>query len=350
MTSKKIFCFGELLIRYSPDVRGGWIKEKQMPVFIGGSELNVSMALSRWKVPVVFCTALPKNFLTGEIENFLSSSGIDISSVVHHGKRIGIYYLQEGADLNAAVLYDRANSSFSELRPGMIDWDTVLEEISWFHFSAINPALNDNLALVCKEALEIASKKNITISVDLNYRKMLWQPGREKEIMRELVKYCDVVMGNVWAAHTFLGIDVLMKPGDQNSDAYSQHSITSADEIRKMNPKCRIVANTFRANEGSTGIKYFAALHSEDFHFFSPELTTERFVSKVGTGDCFMAGLIYGLINKNPLQEVVDFAAAAAFGKLQEETDFTNQGVEAILERVDQLRIKNLPAGRQVKN
>lgn len=338
---KKVFCFGELLIRYSPDAQEAWLKEKQMPVFIGGSELNVSIALAKWKVPVIYCTALPLNFLSAAIEKFISATGVDISCVLHHGKRVGIYYLQEGADLGASVLYDRENSSFSELRPGMIDWDTALEEVSWFHFSAINPALNENLVSVCREALEIASKKNITISVDLNYRKILWKPGIEKEIMQDLVRYCDVVMGNIWSAHSLLGIDVTLSPGDKNREAYKRHSITTADAIRKMNPKCKVVANTFRVNELSGGIKYLAALHSGKQHFFSPEFTTEHFVSKVGTGDCFMAGLIYGLTNEYPLPQVVDFAAAAAFGKLQEETDFTSQDIEAVQQRLDKLRIKN---------
>ena len=197
-----IFCFGELLLRFSPELGGKWLKQSRMPVYIGGAELNTATALAKWNVPVAYCTVLPDNYLSKEICDELSKRNINTDQVIFSGNRIGSYYLPQGSDLkNAGVIYDRAHSSFSELQPGQIDWDAVLNNVSWFHFSAISPALNQNIAAVCKEALEVASKKKITISVDLNYRSKLWQYGKKpKEIMQALVEHCDVIMGNIWSA------------------------------------------------------------------------------------------------------------------------------------------------------
>jgi 2-dehydro-3-deoxygluconokinase len=172
---KKVFCFGELLLRYSPAFNRQWIEDASMPVFIGGAELNVATALAKWSIPTKYVTALPGHALSQEIIQELQHKNIDVSSVLFQGNRIGTYYLPQGADLkNAGVIYDRAGSSFGELQPGMIDWDTTLKDCDWFHFSAISPALNENVAAVCKEALEAASAMGLTISVDLNYRSKLW--------------------------------------------------------------------------------------------------------------------------------------------------------------------------------
>ncbi len=190
-----VFCFGEILLRMSPALKRDWIHKASMLVYAGGAELNVAAALSKWNVPVKYATAMPDNYLSKEIMKELRSKNIDTSAIHLSGNRIGVYYLPQGADLkNAGVIYDRANSSFSELKPGMINWDEALKGCSWFHFSAISPALNDNVALVCKEALKTASAKGLTISVDLNYRAKLWQYGkRPPQIMPEMVKYCQVL-------------------------------------------------------------------------------------------------------------------------------------------------------------
>ena len=335
---KKVFCFGEVLVRYSPDTNGDWLTKNIMPAYIGGAELNVATALAKWLVPVKYCTALPDNFLSEEIEDFIIKNNIDTSAIHHSGNRVGIYYLKQGADLkHASVIYDRAWSSFSQLQPEMIDWDIALQDVSWFHFSAISPGLNENIVTVCNEALEAASKKGITISVDLNYRDKLWQYGKEpKHVMPELVKYCDVVMGNIWAANTLLGVDVDEHIHDKKSrQVYLDHSRLTANAIQKKYSKCKVVANTFRFDEVSTGIQYFTSLHTGNHQYLSPEFVTDTIINKIGTGDCFMAGLIYGLYNQHAPQQVIDFATSAAFGKLQEEGDVTNQDVKIIQERIN---------------
>ena len=327
---KRIFCFGELLLRLSPQLEGKWIREHSMPVFIGGAELNAATALALWKVPVAYGTALPENYLSKEIIASINQKGIDTSRIVFNGARIGTYYLPQGADLkNAGVIYDRAYSSFWELKPGQINWEEVFEDVAWFHFSAISPALNANVAAVCKEAVQAARKKGIAISVDLNYRAKLWQWGKQPlEVMPELVQYCDVIMGNLWAAEKMLGIGVDKELADQK-EAYVAHSVKTSDQISRQFPNCKQVAHTFRFDEGE-GVRYYATLHAQHQLYLSKEHHAEFIVDKVGSGDAFMAGLIYGNQNGLSAQDTIDFAAAAAFTKLFIKGDATTASVDQI--------------------
>lgn len=328
---QKIFCFGEALLRFSPVLGGEWIKHNNMPFYIGGAELNVAAALARWQVPVAYGTALPDNYLSKEIIEQLKKQGIDTTAIKLCGNRMGSYYLPQGADLkNAGVIYDRAYSSFYELQPGQINWEEILQDKSWFHFSAISPALNANVAAVCKEALEAAQKLGLTISVDLNYRAKLWQWGKTPDaVMPGLVQYCHVVMGNLWAAEKMLGIAL---PADlqNNKEAYIAQSEETSKEIIKSFPTCNQVANTFRFDV-QNGIDYYATLYRQKTFFVSPSHHTNYIVDKVGSGDCFMAGLIYGNFKKLPPQEIIDFASAAAFNKLFITGDATTATVEDIM-------------------
>lgn len=203
---KKVLCFGELLLRLPPANAGEWLRTNQMPVFIGGAELNVATALSNWGIPVKYFTALPDNIISKDIRDFLQQKKIDTSPIHYSGERIGLYYLQQGADMKSEEnVFDRKYSSFSTLGTGIVNWDQILEDVSWFHFSAIAPAVSESAASLCAEALQAAHKKNITISVDLNYRALLWKYGKQpKEVLPELVRYCNVVMGNIWAANTLI--------------------------------------------------------------------------------------------------------------------------------------------------
>lgn len=304
-----------------------------MPVFIGGAELNVAHALANWNVPVQYCTALPANYLSEEICASLQAKNIDTTPIQFSGSRIGAYYLPQGADLkHAGVIYDRAWSSFWSLTPGVINWDEVLKEAGWFHFSAISPALNENVAAVCKEGLEAATRLGLTISVDLNYRARLWQYGKTPaSVMPELVKYCHVIMGNLWAAHTLLDIPLHQSLIDAHDKPhYLQHSAQTAAAIQERFPACTTVAHTFRFDSGNNGILYYASLHQPAGQFVSVEMNAAAIVDKVGSGDCFMAGLIYGLHNGHAPQQIINYAAAAAFGKLQERGDATAQTVSSI--------------------
>lgn len=320
----KVLSFGELLLRICPDSQGEWLEENSLPVYVGGAEANVAAALSLWDIPSAYMTAIPDNFIARQLVGYLDDLNVDTSAILYAGDRIGLYFLDKGKDLkNAGVIYDRNYSSFSELKLGTIDWDAVFEGVSWFHFSAICPAINQSVADVCEEALIAASAKNIFISIDLNYRAKLWKYGKEPvDILPGLVKYCDLVMGNVWAAEKMLGIAVsetLVEEHDKS--AYLQQSQLSSKAILEQFPKCKSVANTFRFDHGN-GIQYYTTLYTAGELFISKEYIAEKIAGKVGSGDCFMAGLIYGFYKGQSPQETVDFATSAAFAKLFTESDF----------------------------
>jgi 2-dehydro-3-deoxygluconokinase len=324
----KVCCFGELLLRMSPELNGKWIEDASIPFYIGGAELNVANALANWDVPVKYCTAVPNNYLSEEICASLNKKNIDTSAILFQGDRIGMYFLPQGADLkHAGVIYDRAGSSFWDLRPGMIDWDLVLADCTWFHWSAISPALNANTAALCAEAVKAARKKGLTISVDLNYRSKLWQYGVvPKEIMLPLLADCDVVMGNIWAVESLLGI---LSPINDSSGKSLEELIAAAHiniaSLQDVFKNIKHIAYTFRLAEN-----YFAVLHQDKTTTVSNIYKINEVIDKVGSGDCFMAALIYGLLSELPSNDIINRAAVAAIGKMQEKGDATKQTISAI--------------------
>ena len=335
---KKVLCFGEVLLRFSPDDAGEWLHTNKLAAFIGGAELNVATALARWNIPAKYFTAVPDNYLSKQLIDVISKSNIDTSAICYTGDRLGIYYLLQGADLkHTSVIYDRAGSSLATLGTGTINWDKVLNDVSWFHFSAITPALSTAAVALCHEVLEACYRKNIPISVDLNYRSKLWQYGSlPVDIMPELVKYCHVIMGNIWAANTLLGIEVDEDIHSKKSkQAYLDHSAVTAAKIMEQYPKCKSVANTFRFDKGEAGIEYYTSLHTAGRQYLSQQYETETIINKVGSGDCFMGGLIYGFIQNHSPQQVIDFATSAAVGKLYEAGDTTSQQIETIQQRIN---------------
>lgn len=331
-SSGAVLSFGELLLRICPDAGGEWLNENVLPFYVGGAELNVATALALWDVPSRYFTALPDNDITRQILNSLSAKCIDTSKVHLGGNRMGLYFLTQGKDLkHGALVYDRANSSFSALKPGVINWDNVLEGVSWFHFSAICPAISQAVADVCLEAVRAASKKGVTVSVDLNYRSKLWQYGvQPSSIMPQLMPYCDVIMGNVWAAETMLGIVVppdIHQKGSKKT--YLDTALETSRQIVQRYPKCKKVANTFRFDSDGT-INYYTTLYNGTEFISSNEYNSARVADKVGSGDCFMAGLIYGFYSQYEIQETLEFATAAAFDKLFIKSDSTNRTVDEI--------------------
>ena len=199
-------------------------------------------------------------------------------------------------------------------------------------FSVICPALSEHTAAVCLEAVQAAASKNIIISVDLNYRSKLWQYGKEPSaVMRPLLEYCDLIMGNVWSAEKLAGIGL---PKDFGNTSLGKaklinEAINSSERIMQFFPRCKIVANTFRFDTDH-GINYYTMLHTGLEHYCSAEYNVNTIIDRSGSGDCFMAGLIYGSINKFNAQEIIDFAAAAAVNKLQQKGDATKSSISEI--------------------
>lgn len=329
---KQTCCFGELLIRYSPQLKGEWIRSQMMKTYIGGAELNVAYALAKWSMPVQYVTALPDHYLTKEIIEQLNAADIQTDGIILNGDRIGAYFLPQGADLkHAGVIYDRAGSAFANLQTGMIDWKTVLKDTGWFHFSAISPALNATAAAVCLEAVQQAKAMGLMVSVDLNYRSLLWRYGQNPaEVMRSFMPFCDIVMGNIWSAATLLDIpfnDALL--ANANHHDYVLAAEQSANNIMQQFPNVQRVANTFRFTQEEK-VDYFATLHDQSGTTVADLLTTNQVIDKVGSGDCFMAALIRGIQLNQSASYIINYAATAAVGKLQEYGDHTKQSVAAI--------------------
>ena len=325
----KVLCFGEVLLRFSPNVNS--FNDAAMPFYVGGAELNVAMALSKWNIPVGYCTAMPSNFLSKEIAAFIASKKIDTSAIQYSGDRIGSYFLAQGKDMkNDSVVFDRVGSSFSTLQLGETNWKQIFKEVGWFHISAIAASLTQNVADVCEEAMAVAKSLGIPTSIDLNYRPKLWKYGKLPiDIIPKLVSYCDFLMGNMWAVEKMLGIPCDIIDSEASSkEALIIAATNSIDKLKINFPTVKTVAYTFRLET-----TYYALLHQNENHYISKEHTMDAVIDKVGSGDCFMAGLLYGTLNKLKPIETVNFAAAAAVGKLYEKGDATSQTITQIKKR-----------------
>ena len=324
----KVIAYGELLFRITPDP-----KAFAAEFSLGGAELNVATALAAWGTDILYVSRLPENVLSRNIESVVQGLNIDTSRMLWGGERIGIYYMAPGGDMQShSVVYDRKYSSFSELKPGSVDWNSVLDGAAWLHWTAITPAINENAVALCHEMLQAASGRNIVISTDLNYRRLLWKYGKlPHEIMPALVEYCDVIMGNIWSAKDMLGIEWDEKSlirGDKKS--CGAMALQIAEKIKHRFPKSKKLAFTFRFTEPNGHLNYFASLYNGTELLDSISFGREVIVDSVGSGDSFMAGLIYGMLQNMPDQDLINFAAASAVSKLNIKGDANTTPVEEI--------------------
>lgn len=324
----KVIAYGEILFRITPDP-----KAFAAEFSLGGAELNVATALAAWGTDICYVSRLPENVLSKNIESQIKDLNIDTSRMLWGGERIGIYYMAPGGDMQShSVVYDRKYSSFSELQPGTVDWDSILEGAKWLHWTAITPAINENAVALCHEMLQAAVKKNITISTDLNYRRLLWKYGKlPHEVMPALAQYCDVIMGNIWSAKDMLGIEwneKELKRGDKKS--CGTMALQVAENMVRQFPKCKKVAFTFRFTEPGGQLNYFATLYNGTGILDSISFNREVIVDSVGSGDSFMAGLIYGMLQNMPDQDLINFAAASAVSKLNIKGDANTTPVAEI--------------------
>jgi 2-dehydro-3-deoxygluconokinase len=340
MHSGNVLSFGEILLRICPDLATDWVAEGALPFYIGGAELNVATALSLWGVPSSYLSAMPRNAISEGIAQHLHNKGVNLEPMRWQGDRIGIYYLPKGKDVkNAGVVYDRAGSSFANLKRNDINWDTVFHGVTWFHFSAICPAIGVELAEICLDAVLAAKEKGITVSLDLNYRAKLWKYGKDPiDVIPDLAAHCKLIMGNIWAAHKMLGtsLDELFKVDqlEYPKEALLEQAAKTSKEITDRYTNCQYVANTFRFNHFEKGIKYYTSLYVQDALLVSNEYLSENIIDKVGSGDCFMAGLIYGLYHDRTASDTLEFATAAAYDKLFIPSDATVSSASTIEKRI----------------
>lgn len=323
---EKILCFGEPLLRFSP-APGSWLSAASMPVYLGGAELNTARALQHWGCKTAYFSALPENYLGDEILQYLENCGIDMQAIERNSGRMGGYYLAQGSDLKSAgVIYDREYSAFSMMKAGKRDWSAIFHGIQWFHLSAICPAINSSVAELCLEAVSAARERGIRVSIDLNYRARLWKDRNPVDSMIPLMENVDLVMGNIWAADKLLGITL---DEEEISGNYREAAQKSCVLLTEKFPQVRQIAYTFRLDQ-PVGLNYFACFYEDKTMIRSEAFCLDSVVDRVGSGDCFMAGLIYGLLKKLSPSAVLEFAVLAALSKMQVKGDSINLSPETI--------------------
>jgi 2-dehydro-3-deoxygluconokinase len=304
------------MLRLSPPGFLRFSQTNSFDVVYGGGESNVAVSLANYGVPVEFVTRLPKTDI-GECALIeMRKRGVGTSHIVHGGDRLGIYFLETGAvNRGSKVVYDRANSAMAEIKSGMVDWDQVFEGASWFHWTGITPAISQSAADVCLEAVKIAIDRGITVSTDLNYRSKLWQyDGNREAIMRELTSYCDIILGNEEDAEMHFGIkpeglDITSQGQDVKAEAF----LSVCKQMMKEFPRAKKVITTLRGSLSASHNTWAGVLYDGKTMYESKQYQITDIVDRVGGGDSFMGGLIYGLLHyPNEKQKALDFAVAAS--------------------------------------
>jgi len=313
---KKVVTFGEIMLRLSPPGFLRFSQANEFDVVYGGGESNVAVSLANYGVPVDFVTRLPKNDIGECALMEMRKRGVGTDKIIYGGDRLGIYFLETGAvSRGSKVVYDRAHSAIAEIKPGMIDWEKVFEGVAWFHWTGITPAISQGAADVCLEAVQTADKMGITISTDLNYRAKLWQYGGDREtIMTELTSYCDIILGNEEDAEKHFGIhpeglDVHKHGHDVNAEAF----LSVCKQMMAKFPKAKKVITTLRGSISASHNTWAGVLYDGSKMYDTRQYQITDIVDRVGGGDSFMGGLIYGLLKyPDDDQNALDFAVAAS--------------------------------------
>ena len=289
---------------------------RQFDATFGGGEANVAVSLANYGIDAAFVTRLPDNDIAKSCLKDLRSYGVDTSRIVFGGDRLGIYFLETGAVARPSkVVYDRAGSSIATVQPGMIDWKKVFEGADWFHWTGITPALSQGAADVCLEAVRAANALGVTVSCDLNYRKNLWKYGKSAgEVMPALVEGCDIILGNEEDADKVFGIKPEGFDVTATGGAIDQRRFQSVGEqLMKRFPRAKKVIITLRGSINANHNTWGGVLWDGRTLYQSPRYDITHIVDRVGGGDSFMGGLIYGLLSfPGDDQKALNFAVAAS--------------------------------------
>ena len=312
----KVVTFGEIMLRLSTPGYLRFGQARQFDATFGGGEANVAVSLANYGIDAAFVTRLPDNDIAKACLKDLRSYGVDTSGIVFGGDRLGIYFLETGAVARPSkVVYDRAGSSIATVRPGMIDWKKVFAGADWFHWTGITPALSQGAADVCLEAVRAANALGVTVSCDLNYRKNLWKYGKTAgEVMPALVEGCDVILGNEEDADKVFGIKPEGFDVTATGGAIDQRRFQSVGEqLMKRFPRAKKVIITLRGSINANHNTWGGVLWDGKTLYQSPRYDITHIVDRVGGGDSFMGGLIYGLLSfPGDDQKALNFAVAAS--------------------------------------
>jgi len=330
---ERVVTFGEIMLRLAAPGFERFGQSNTLNATFGGGEANVAVSLANYGIDSRFVTRLPKNDIADTCIKELRGFNVDTSYIIRGGDRIGIYFLETGAvNRPSKVIYDRSHSAIAEIETGMINWDKVFEGATWFHWTGITPAISESAMKVCAEAIKFANSKGITVSTDLNYRKNLWKWGKSaKEVMTELVQGCDVILGNEEDAEMALGIKpegIDVKLGHVDSKAY----LSVSQQIMKQIPRCKKVITTLRSSINANHNNWSGVLYDGNKLYEAPNYSITHIVDRVGGGDSFMGGLIYGLLTyKDDMQKALNFAVAASCLKHTIYGDYNRVSVDEVL-------------------
>lgn len=326
----KYLTFGEIMLRLKSPGHERFFQSPMLEATFGGGEANVAVSLANYGEDVGFLSVLPKNAIGDECIKELRRFGVDTSRVVRGGERLGIYYLETGANQRPSkVVYDRAYSAIAMAKPGDIDWDKTFEGVEWFHITGITPAISESAMELSLESVKEAKKRGITVSCDLNYRKNLWKYGKKaSEVMRELAKYVDVAIANEEDVQKSLEIttDVVVESGELDRSKYK----ALGDKVLAAYPDMKMIAITLRESKSADWNGWAACLNDREHFYESKRYEIRDIIDRVGGGDSFAGGLIYGLNNYEGRQQALEFAVAASCLKHSIDGDFNRVDVDEV--------------------
>ena len=326
---KRVITFGEIMLRLAPEGYYRFVQTENYGATYGGGEANVAVSLANYGFDAAFVTKLPAHDIGQAGVNALRRYGVDTSLITRGGDRVGIYFLEKGASQRPSkVIYDRAGSAIATATTADFDWDKIFDGADWFHFTGITPALGDNVAAICLEAVKAAKARGITVSCDLNYRKKLWTKQKAGEVMGELCQYVDVCIANEEDAADVFGIsaaDTDVSKGEVNHEGYK-------DVARQLKERFgfRYVAITLRTSISANDNDWAAMLFDGKDYCFSKQYHM-HIVDRVGGGDSFGGGLIYALLSGFDAQKTIEFAVAASCLKHTIEGDFNQVTADEVL-------------------
>lgn len=310
----RVITFGEIMLRLKSPGYERFFQSPSLEATFGGGEANVAVSLANYGMDTAFVTVLPKNDISEACKRELRGFGVDTSKIVRKDGRMGIYYLETGAvQRPSKVIYDRAGSTIAEAKPGDIDWESVFEGATWFHLTGITPAISQGAADLSLEAVKAAKKLGVHVSCDLNYRKNLWKYGkRADEVMTELVRYVDTVIANEEDFQKSLGLSAesssAVEEGQIDVELYKKIASSAMEKY----PNIKRVAITLRESRSANHNDWSACLYNGKDFFLSRKYSITDIVDRVGGGDSFGGGLIYGLNTYEDEKTALEFAVAAS--------------------------------------
>ena len=325
----KVVCFGEIMLRLAPEGYYRFVQADKFGATFGGGEANVAVSLANYGMNASYVTKVPDNDIATSCLNSLRRFGVDTSDVVKGGERLGIYYLEKGASQRPSkVIYDRAYSSISQATKEDFDWKKIFNGAEWFHFTGITPALSDNCAEICLEAVKTAKELGITVSCDLNYRKKLWSKEKAREVMSKIAPYIDVCIANEEDASDVFGIkadDTDITGGKLSHEGYKSVAKKLVDTFG-----FKKVAITLRGSISANDNNWAGMLYDGENYYLSKNYLI-HIVDRVGGGDSFGGGLIYALTHNFAPQDAIEFAVAASCLKHTIEGDYNMVTVDEVL-------------------